>query len=72
MVTINLSGGTNDKMQAFVASLREAKLTKAFSLRRSTVFLGWEESPQALADKIDFAEVVSVNEAERTLDVKLP
>lgn len=72
MVTLNLEGITNDRLQAFIDSLREAKLTSAFSLRRGTVYMGWSESPQALADKIDFAEVVSVNEAERTLEVKLP
>ena len=72
MVTLNLEGITNDRLQAFLNSLREAKLTSAFSLRRGTVYMGWSESPQALAARIDFAEVVSVNDEERTLEVKLP
>jgi hypothetical protein len=38
----------------------------------SGVLMGWSESMQNLADKIDIAEVLSVGNGKRTIKVKLP
>jgi len=72
MATITFSNWEIERFKKFIQLLAKKRLTTAMQASGSGVLMGWSESMQNLADKIDIAEVLSVGNGKRTIKVKLP